>query len=433
MSRLACWAGQFTPRVSLAPPLALLLEIGGCVRLFGGLGRLRQKLIEGLLLQDVDCRIAIAPTPRAALWLAEAGPPIGSCDSAHTSDDSGDQIANYLTNHLAARLDALPLSVLTWPDGTIGQLRSFGLRRLGEVRRLPAADLGRRIGREALLWLGQAYGEVPDPRPDFVFPQQFDQSIELPAATESASALLFAARRLTSALGGWLSARQAGLRAYQLEMRHPRGQHAPSHLPIRFAAPTRDIQRLERVLAERLKNLTLVAPVELLRLQADTVEDLPGHSDDLFEFTAGHDSMLALLERLRARLGDERIFHLLTVADHRPECASLAIQELPRPNSPSSSPAAPPRQPRPLWLLSAPEALAERAGRPYRRGPLQLLAGPERLESGWWDQAESRHGRAAPGDLRRDYFIALTEDHRWAWVFRELRPPGGWYLHGWFA
>ena len=36
LESLACWAGRFTPTVSLAPPAGLLLEIGGCLRLFGG-------------------------------------------------------------------------------------------------------------------------------------------------------------------------------------------------------------------------------------------------------------------------------------------------------------------------------------------------------------------------------------------------------------
>ena len=34
--RLAGWAGQFTPRVSLTPPDALLLEVRGSLALFGG-------------------------------------------------------------------------------------------------------------------------------------------------------------------------------------------------------------------------------------------------------------------------------------------------------------------------------------------------------------------------------------------------------------
>jgi protein ImuB len=62
-----------------------------------------------------------------------------------------------------------------------------------------------------------------------------------------------------------------------------------------------------------------------------------------------------------------------------------------------------------------------------------LLAGPERIESGWWDG----------GEIARDYFIARTGDQALVWVFRERPslqsasgPPargGGWYLHGLFA
>jgi protein ImuB len=79
--------------------------------------------------------------------------------------------------------------------------------------------------------------------------------------------------------------------------------------------------------------------------------------------------------------------------------------------------------PRPLWLVNPPEALREARGRPQRAGPLTLLAGPERIESGWWDG----------GDMRRDYFVALDNAGCWLWIFRDPRPPGGWFLHGWFA
>jgi protein ImuB len=103
-------------------------------------------------------------------------------------------------------------------------------------------------------------------------------------------------------------------------------------------------------------------------------------------------------------------------ADHRPELASRAL-----PASPAATPAALP--PRPLWLLNPPEALREVHGRPQRSGPLALAAGPERIESGWWDG----------GDVRRDYFIAIDSTGRWLWIFRDPRPPGGWFLHGIFS
>lgn len=391
-SRWACWAGRFTPRVSLAEN-ALLLEIGGCLRLFGGADALRAQVAQGLaeqgLIEPDGARIAVAATPQAALWLAEGG---------------GDE------------LDALPIAALSWPPGVAEKLGRFGLRRLGELRRLSFAALARRIGREAAMLVARAYGEAPDPRPDFVFPPRFDEAIELPAAVENAPALLFAARRLTAALAGWLEVRQTGLRECRLELGHA---HGTTLLPLRFAGATRDGGRFERVLRERLERLPLTAPVERLRLAVDTVEALPGASGSLFDEDGAKESMAALIERLRARLGDARVSGIVPVADHRPECATKR-------DFPGAAGPVPPR-PRPFWLLAEPEPLREVAGRPHRRGPLRLLAGPERIESGWWDQGEGA------GDVRRDYFIALTAGNRWAWIFRELKAPGGWYLHGWFA
>jgi len=83
----------------------------------------------------------------------------------------------------------------------------------------------------------------------------------------------------------------------------------------------------------------------------------------------------------------------------------------------------------PLWLWRQPLPLREQASRPWLDGtPLQLLAGPERIESGWWD-----------GDLAaRDYFIARAHDGALVWVFRARLPLSGtegtgWFLQGRFA
>jgi protein ImuB len=57
---------------------------------------------------------------------------------------------------------------------------------------------------------------------------------------------------------------------------------------------------------------------------------------------------------------------------------------------------------------------------PHHGGPLRLLAGPERIESGWWDGDEAS----------RDYFVARLPGEALGWVYRE---NGAWYLHGLFA
>jgi protein ImuB len=311
------------------------------------------------------------------------------------------------------------LSLAPLPQRTAELLSGFGARTLGEVRRLPRTGVAQRIGAAAQAALARAYGELPDPRRDFVFPERFAQTVEFPSPVDNAGALLFVARRLTAALAGWLAVRQAGIAACSLQLNH-RGR-ANSHLELRFAAVTRDAARFEHVLRERLERFTLAAPVESLRLVAAGVVDLPGHSAALFDGGRANDeNFAALVERLRARLGEDSVHGIAAVADHRPEAATREVAQ-------GRDVAAVPAGPRPFWLLPVPEAIAERDGRPWRDGSLRLLAGPERIESGWWDEGEGG------GDARRDYFVALTADARWAWIFRKLAAPGGWFLHGWFS
>jgi protein ImuB len=53
----------------------------------------------------------------------------------------------------------------------------------------------------------------------------------------------------------------------------------------------------------------------------------------------------------------------------------------------------------------------------------RILAGPERIESCWWD------GR----DCRRDYFIVRDAGGGTLWAFHEYKPRRGWFLHAVFG
>src|SRR4029453_10302526 len=72
LAGVATWATQFTPVVSLAPPDAVLAEIGGSLRLFGGLKRLTIELARGAHDLGYSTRLSLAPTPLAALLFARA-------------------------------------------------------------------------------------------------------------------------------------------------------------------------------------------------------------------------------------------------------------------------------------------------------------------------------------------------------------------------
>lgn len=404
LAALACWSGRFTSEVCLLPPAALLLEISGSLRLFGGLDALCAQLESGCAAQGHAAAMAVAPTPLAALWLAAESP--GSRCLSPTA--------------LPAALADLSLAVLDLPPAQAARAAGFGVRSLGELLRLPRAGLARRLGAAAVMALARGLGEVADPRPRFVFPDTFAEYLELPARVHDAGSLLFAARRLLQRCCGWLAARAAGVRELRLEMAHELHERQPaSALELHFAAPTRDGDRIERVLRERLGRLALTAPVIALHLVVERVEALGGRERGLFGDAAGGEGVAILVERLQARLGSEAVQGLMALPAHRPECAS-------HPVSPGAGSAVPAAGARPCWLLPQPEPLAEVGGRPQRGGPLELLSGPERIESGWWDEGEA----GAVGDVRRDYFVALSPRREWLWIFRSAQ---GWFLHGLFS
>lgn len=444
LQALACWAGNFTPEISLATPQTLLLEIAGSQRLFGGLPALFEQVRDGCVAQGHQCQAALAPTPRGALWLAMAAP--GTC----CPDIAG------MRNELAA----LPVSVLALPAREAARIEGFGVRRLGDLFRLPRAGLSRRLGAAFTADLARALGELPDPQPRFVFPQRFRDRLELNARVEDAGRLLFAARRLLLALCGWLAARGCGLLACTLELEQAgwregrknqeRRQGAgprpgePLRVELGFSELTRDPDRIGRVLRERLAHIRLDAPVHALSLHADAPAALPGRDGSLFGERQAESGVALLVERLQARMGVGQVYRVDVVPGHRPECASRALA----PGLPSRGKPPPvqllapghvsPQQlpPRPMWLLPQPQALPEVNGVPHRNGPLTLLAGPERLESGWWDAGEAAEAAEAAsvpvavGDIRRDYFIALSPHQEWLWIFRDVQ---GWFLHGLFS
>lgn len=403
LAEIACWAGCFTPRISLAPPNAVLLEISASLRLFGGMAAVEQQVHEGLEQLGLVTHVACAPTPLAAHWFAVCGqgPAAGS--------------------DWRQALERLPLAVLdnnpACPAAALELLAGLGIRSLGEVRALPAAGLALRQAGAISLLIARARGEQPDPRPWFEPPARFANELVLPAPSHHSEALLFAARRLFASLSAWLRARHAAIDHCRLVLVHER--HATTALDIVLGHPSDDDKHIALIARELLATQALADEVCALRLEAEHVLEHPLVTGELFETPAQlRDEAWRLLERLRARLGKDAICRLGAVADHRPEaawqvCAANSAATSPAPRRPATL--ALPGRRRPFWLLPEPRAIGARQ--------FTLLGDAERIESGWWDG----------GDIRRDYYLAHERDHRLCWIFHQLDPPGGWYVQGYFG
>ncbi len=466
---LASWAGQFTPSVALDFPNALTLEVSGSLRLFGGLPALLSRLRHGLAQTGHQVWIGVAPTPRAALWLARQAlaqglPAYGDATQPSPQQATEAALPPMLTEQtLQAGVAAMSINLLQ-PDAqsdaplalACDALRGLGLRTLGEVLALPRDGLRQRFGPVLLRELDRALGSQPDPRTFFVPPPRFSASLELLSEVNRAEAVQFAARRLLNQFAGYLAARSAGTRRFMLRLGHREGRF--TDVVVGMISPARSAEHFGLLLRERLATLSLRQPVRLLRLEAEDIHPwagadvalLPDSNDGTgLGVGAAAEAWPKLVERLRARLGDASVQGLALAADHRPEHASvtaavslsmspsaaqkhqhnqhsLPSSQLHASTSATSSPLPRGRGERPFWLLPRPRPLPERNAVPlHEDGPLALLAGPERIESGWWDG----------DDVARDYFVARTPKASVVWIYRErgALQGGQWYLHGLFA
>lgn len=389
LAGLAAWAGRFTPAVSFQPPDGLLLEIGSCLRLHRGLDNLLVQVRGGLNEMGYAFAHACAPPPHGAWLLALAGREGTVREPAQ----------------LEKILGALPVRLLDQPPDILASLEMVGAHTLGDCLRLPRAGMARRFGQSLLNELDRALGRLPEAREFFVPPHSFERRLELPASVHEAEALLFAARRLLPELEGYLSLCQAGVQEFELICCHE--DVADTVLKLGFVQPTRAVDRMLLLLRETLGRTRLPAPVYTIMLNAKTILPLELSNTDLFQDGAEAGDGNLLLERLRIRLGKEAVFGIAPAADHRPELAWRHCEA----GDESKSPAI--RQ-RPLWLLPKPL--------PCEEGRLVLKAGPERIESGWWD------GK----DVVRDYYVAQNRNGSRLWVYCE-RGSGEWFVHGLFA
>ncbi|HET6757160.1 MAG TPA: DNA polymerase Y family protein [Burkholderiales bacterium] len=390
LNSIALSAMQFTPTVSLAPPFAVLLEIGGSLPFFGGLDALLEKIRGELGSRGFV--LSSAPTSSGALLLCRAGLELQIDD----------------IEQLKAQLDDLPVELLTSPPEVLQALKDIGMRTIRDVLALPRDGLARRFGQGLLDTLDRALGNLPEARSLFVPPANYANKLELSSPVWEAEALLFATKRLIGELAGFLSAKNAGVLKLNLNLHHE--DEAVTRVSLALISATRDAAHLTSLIRERLFNLTLPQRVEAIALEACEVVPLNSRSFPLFK-DREHEHETELIERLQARLGMGAVLKLSTFPDHRPELAWRPGDE-PRHSSPPSTSlrtGLTPYATRPLWLLDPPRLLEAKDETPWLDGPLTLLCGPERIESGWWDG----------GDVARDYFVACDPEGGKFWIFLE--------------
>ena len=409
LEALATWLERFSSFVSIAGKDVLLLEIAGSLRLFGGLPTLRRQVSQGLRVQGFSAAMAIAPTPLAATWLARAGR--RACIRAE--------------ENLGPALRKLPLGCLDWPAGQRESLTGMGIASIGDCLRLPREGFARRFGAERLLELDRALGHLPDPRDSWRAPERFCGDYEMTEEQSDSELLLHICRELLLSHEQFLLLRQLGTQRLCFSFFHLKS--AATELRLGSAFADRSQERWFDLLKIRFEALRLPEPVIAVRLRSGLSQPLQAETARLcFDNKAGSGrrrySIAQLAERLVARIGEQSVNALTMVAEHRPEYA----WKVQNPLSDWSASTLTTRDSikRPLWMLPEPALLPADSGYPLHKGcRLTLLEGPERLETGWWDEQS----------ISRDYYTAVNGAGIRLWVFRNRQRTPNWYLHGIFG
>lgn len=412
---LVLWSLQFTPRVAVVEGCAVAMEVESSLRLFRGLEALKERVsAEAPDLGVVG--MGWAPTAMAALVMARCG------------------VLDLGRRLLQPVMDELPLAALTAANPHAEPLSCAGITLLGELRRLPRAQVSRRFGATLLAALDQVYGQRAEVFRYEVIPEEFSARIELPVREDHAPALLMYARPLLMQMCGWLAAKHAGAVGFRFRWIHDsmraRDAGDGGEVTIRSAECLRDLEHFVRLLAEHLARQELLAPVGELQIDAIGVQPLTEQSKSLLPESLGSgESLYLVLERIAARLGPESVVQPVLVDEHRMEWMT---HWTPLAKRKKRTPPPVPEQPEPTFVLEKPLELAVIKDRPHYEGALTLLVGPDRVEGGWWDRLP---GTSATRNVVRDYWIAQSDNAGVLSIFSTQGPDGriAWFLHGHFA
>ena len=398
LQELCCWAYSITPTLYAWRGDCLLLEVGGCLRLFGGLNSLLRHVDQDLGKRRYHVDIALAATPKAA-WLLTFASPAAAVDPGGA---------------LERRLAPLPLSLLSPLAPGLDSLKKAGLHTLGDLLQLPAPALGRRCGQALVTLLGQVTGRIHDREAEFLPPSQFSDSYLFGYEISNLQEMQPAITLLLESLQHFLQNTQQNTR--EIHWCFVSADHRRQSLTVRASESMASARHWGLLTTARLERQSLIDGVETIVLESPQLESATPASADLFG-GADDEPLENLPDRLRNRLGLPAVQHVAPRSEHLPEFA--VHRTAVRPATLLAGAAHSTR--RPFWLLPQPQPVRQQdADTLYWNGALTLVCGPERIEDGWWHSPASR-----------DYFVAKNARGEAFWVFFD-RIGRQWFIHGLF-
>lgn len=463
-------AEGFSPRVEDAAPGLLFLDLEGCLERFTG-SRFaadpghperhserhpEHELARSLLLAADRARLPARAGIACSKLAAQVASALAPTPQVVTPGEE------------PAFLAPLPLRRLA-PELEIAEtLQRWGVRTIGELARLPAAEVASRLGEVGRELHARARGVDPRPLVAREPPLDLREGMSLEWPLVAIEPFLFLARAALDRLAARLAA--CGLACLRLALSLRLEPDGWKERTIELPAPTRDVKVLLTLLRLELEKEAPGAPVSAFALAAHPDRPRVAQRTLFGPQEIPPDRLATTLARLFALLGPGRTGAPVATDGHRPERCALAPFDPPPPPllrsdlvHPDLATQQPPagrgllavrvlRPPVPLEVLvedggdgvarplqvaspGAPEGEDVGAGRrlvsvderrrrggkrrPRIAGRVRVAAGPWSVEEGWWV--------AEP--VEREYWDVELEEGGIYRLFKEAA-KGSWFADG---
>ena len=421
LDRLALWSRRWCPWTVRDASDGIVLDTTGAAHLFGGEDGLLHDIVDRFAMHGLTARVAMAPTRGAAQAIARHGKAFTICDA----------------DNVVETLSPLPARALRIGDETARLLDRLGLKTIGMLMEVPRPALMRRFveidaNLNPLILLDRATGRLADP---LEAPPDCERRLVRTPLAEPVMEATPHLRGLAELLCADLVRAGEGARLLRLTIYRVDGDWRA--IEVNTGRATRDAAHILRLLEGKLDGMDPGFGFDLLTLEAVGLEPLDEREQGLGAERDADANVSALLDRLTARLGRDRVRWSAWHESHVPERVERRVPALGV--SPTDMPDL--IADRPIRILDPAEEVRVIYDVPdgpparfvWRRMEFDVVRreGPERIAPEWW--------RDRPGTRLRDYFKVEVQDGRRFWLFREglLQDRRGgaprWFLHGAFA
>jgi len=222
-----------------------------------------------------------------------------------TGDNTGTRRLAVGTSKNAVRNELLKPSAQCRVPDLLSILSRWGLRTLGDLARLPRADLHARFGSIGVRWHQAASGEEVTPLVPAVESPRFAERLELEWPVENLEALSFVLARLCDDLSGSLERADRG--AVTVTTRLNLVTRVTHERVLNLPAPMRDARVLRTLILLDLESHPPEAAIEMVEIEAGVTPGRILQGSLLTRALPSPENLATLIARLGALMGESRV------------------------------------------------------------------------------------------------------------------------------